>query len=226
MQQNSPMLSQYLQPPTDESLKEVTKEGKVNPVEQKTKLLANLMIEKDAQTKANVRLASDIISHEAKTATNNNLKSNETNLDEAKIKSIDTVQEENRCRCLPNEECPTDKKDFTFGISCKMGMVRCCISVDTTDNKETVINVTAVSSDLENENSSDATATTTTPAATTTLIDNDTLKEESTEINPRISNHRKPGENAKLSLPHQEPPYRRYATPVVESPYYHRIQMR
>ena len=225
-QQNSPVPSQYLQPPTEKSLKEVTKEEKVDPVEQKTKLLANLMIEKDAQTKANVRLASDIISHDAKTVANNNLKSNETSLGEAKVKSIDTLQEENQCRCLPNEECPTDKKDFTFGISCKMGMVRCCISVATTDTKETVINVTAVSSDLENEKSSDATTTTTTPAATTKLIDNNTSKEESTETNNRISNHRKPGETAKLSLPHQEPPYRRYATPVIESPYYHRIQMR
>ena len=69
-------------------------------------------------------------------------------------------------------------------------------------------------------------ATTPTTAATTTLIENDNLKEESTETNPRISNHRKTGENATLSLPHQEPPYRRYATPVVESPYYHRIQIR
>ena len=220
------MPSQYLQPPTDKSLDEMIKEEKVDPVEQKTKLLADLMIEKGAQKKANVRLASDVTFHEAKTVTNNNRKSNETGLDESKVKSIHTVPEENRCRCLPNEECPTDKKDFTFGISCKMGMVRCCNSVEATDNNEMVSNITAFSSNLENENSSYATTSRTIPTETTTLIDNNNLKEESTETNPRISNHRKPGENATLSLPHQEPPYRRYATPVVESPYYHRIQIR
>ena len=225
-QQNSPLPSQYLQPPTVESRKEGKNEQKIDPVEQKTKLLTNLMIEKNKQTKANVRLASDITTHAARNVSNNNLKSNEMSIDQGKVKSVATFQEENRCRCLPNEECPTDKKDFTFGISCKMGMVRCCISEEINDNKETVVNVTEGSTAFESENSSDVTITSTTPAVTTKMLDNNKLTEESTETNHRISNHRKSGENAKLSIPHQEPPYRRYATPVVESPYYHRIQMR
>ena len=109
------------------------------------------------------------------TSNKNKEKSSEKFLEEEKNEAATTIQEEERCKCLPNDDCPTDQKDFTFGISCKMGMVRCCISEEINDNKETVVNVTEVSTAFESENSSDATITTTTPAATTKMLVNNKL---------------------------------------------------
>ena len=196
----------------------------VDPVVQKSKVLTSLLIEKDAQTKANVRLASEVVKNNQESiSNNNNMKSGERFLKDEKSEPATTFQEEERCKCLPNDDCPTDQKDFTFGISCKIGMVRCCSTTKTIIEEEDEEDTTTVNSNID---LADESTHSTTTLATTTLLNPQTFQKASTELKPRISNHRESGQNATLKLPNQDLPYRRYATPITDTSYYHRIQMR
>ena len=196
----------------------------VDPVVQKSKVLTSLLIEKDAQTKANVRLASEVVKNNQESiSNNNNMKSGERFLKDEKSEPATTFEVEERCKCLPNDDCPTDQKDFTFGISCKIGMVRCCSTTKTIIEEEDEEDTTTVNSNID---LADKSTHSTTTLATTTLLNPQTFQKASTELKPRISNHRESGQNATLNLPNQDLPYRRYATPITDTSYYHRIQMR
>ena len=196
----------------------------VNPIVQKSKILTSLLIEKDAQKKANVRLASDFVNTNQEITSNKNKeKSSEKFLEEEKNEAATTIQEEEICKCLPNDDCPTDQKDFTFGISCKIGMVRCCSTTKTIIEEEDEEDTTTVNSNID---LADESTHSTTILDTTTPLNPQTTQKASNELKPRISNHRKSGQNATLKLPNQDLPYRRYATPITDTSYYHRIQMR
>ena len=47
------------------------------------------------------------------------------------------------CQCLLPETCPQDKVVYTFGKSCDMGFVRCCLNKNTTFTSTTTVTTTS-----------------------------------------------------------------------------------
>ena len=225
--QNVPQSSQISHNPVVSDSKLIVNKKTVDPVVQKKKLITNLLMEKDAQTKATVRLASEIVKNDETIVANNKLESKKVSIkDEDENESETEIEKEDSCNCLPINECPSDKKDFTFGLSCKMGMVRCCSIARASDDDKNHANTTTVSSNFDSITPKNQIITANPMPSKVPSSRNQTSGDISSKIEERITNHRKSGENATMSLSNQEPPYRRYATPITDSSYYHRIQPR
>ena len=43
---------------------------------------------------------------------------------------------QDKCTCRPRNDCPENKRDFSFGKSCDLGQVRCCLTIENPDQPE------------------------------------------------------------------------------------------
>ena len=43
---------------------------------------------------------------------------------------------QDKCTCSPRNDCPENKRDFSFGKSCDLGQVRCCLAIENPDQPE------------------------------------------------------------------------------------------
>merc|ERR1712029_1106231 len=54
------------------------------------------------------------------------------------VQAEDLEQEpvKDKCTCKPRNDCPADKRDFSFGKSCDLGQVRCCLTIENPEQPE------------------------------------------------------------------------------------------
>merc|ERR1712029_135764 len=43
---------------------------------------------------------------------------------------------QDKCTCMPRNDCSEDKRDFSFGKSCDLGQVRCCLTIENPEQPE------------------------------------------------------------------------------------------
>merc|ERR1712062_7841 len=65
------------------------------------------------------------------------------------VQAQDQEQEpvQDKCTCMPRNDCPEDKRDFSFGKSCNLGQVRCCLTIENPEqpeDKEEEVKITKV----------------------------------------------------------------------------------
>ena len=65
------------------------------------------------------------------------------------VQAEDLEQEpvQDKCTCKPRNDCPEDKRDFSFGKSCNLGQVRCCLTIENPEqpeDKEEEVEITKV----------------------------------------------------------------------------------
>ena len=107
-------------------------------VQEEDKIMTDLLIEKNKQDIASIRLASD--TSEQKKILNSNKFQVEETTSATKKKLIETkVSKNEKCRCVTNGNCSNGKIDFSFGESCKIGTVRCCTSSETSKDSKNII---------------------------------------------------------------------------------------
>ena len=198
------------------------------------KVMTNLLLGKDQQNKASIRMASDIAEniHNA-----NKFKVEESVPQQKNSDAEEKVIEDQECTCLPTDECPTDKIDYRFGESCKIGKVRCCSLP--TKTKDIVNGVDLMETPVTTFTATTSTSTASSAELETTVDITQTLFKEPLTTNDQISgknvdfsdnkrmlNHQSSGQNVQSAIKGQDlTPYQRHTIPS-KSSYFHLIPTR